>query len=150
MGDNNNNTVNLPNNFIKAENPISSNFNFDMINNFHHNIPNINKQVEENLKHLIPFDEKIKPITERQDRTINALREQIDVYKVENQILQDELSKANSMIQEEISKRKLAEIKRAEAEEKLGKKDWKSFLWSGLIGALLAEVVNLLSKVLFG
>lgn len=129
-----NNMPNIPDGFIAVNNPLPTNFNPEIMQTFQPDMSCLNKQVEENLKHIVPFEERIKPITDRQDKEIGILEEQIDVYKVENQSLQAELKKVNSHLREETAKLKEESLKRELAEAKLSAKDWKIMLISGAIG----------------
>lgn len=120
-----NNIPNIPDGFIAVNNPLPTNFNPDTMQTFQPDFSYLDKQVQENLKHVIPFEERVKPITDRQDKEIKILNEQIDVYKFENQSLRLQLEKVNSRLKEEGDRLKEETAKREEAESKLTLKDWK-------------------------
>lgn len=122
---NDNNIPNIPDGFIVANSPLPTNFNPKTMQAFQPDFSYLDKQVQENLKHVIPFEERVKPITDRQDKTIKTLEEQIDVYKVENQSLRLQLEQVNSHLREETARLKEETAKREEAESKLTLKDWK-------------------------
>lgn len=136
-----NNMPNIPDGFIAVNNPLPTNFNPKIMQTFQPDFSYLDKQVEENLKHIIPFEERIKPITDRQDKTIKTLEEQIDVYKIENQKLRTQLEQVNSRLKEESDKLKEETAKREEAETKLSKREWKSIIISGSI-ALVTGLIG--------
>ena len=135
-----NNIPNIPDGFIPVNNPLPTNFNPKIMQTFQPDMSHLNKQVEENLKHIIPFEERVKPITDRQDKEIGILEEQIDVYKVENQSLRLQLEKVNSRLKEESDRLKEETAKREEAETKLSKRDWKSIIISGAISLVVGLI----------
>ncbi len=128
-----NNIPNIPDGFIAVNNPLPTSFNPDTIQTFQPDFSYLDKQVQENLKHVIPFEERVKPITDRQDKEIKILEDQIDVYKVENQTLRLQLEQVNFRLKEESDRLKEETAKREEAETKLSKRDWKNVLVSGVI-----------------
>lgn len=128
-----NNIPDIPGGFIPINNPLPTNFNPDTMQTFQPDFSYLDKQVQENLKHVIPFEERVKPITDRQDKEIKILEDQIDVYKVENQTLRLQLEQVNSRLKEESDRLKEETAKREDAETKLSKRDWKSIIISGFI-----------------
>lgn len=82
------------------------------------------------------MEEKLKPITERQDKTIDTLENQINIYRTENQSLKHTVENISSQLQEESMRREIAETKQALAETKLNAKEWKSLLIGGFIGII--------------
>lgn len=142
-----NNMPNILDGFIAVNNPLPTNFNPEIMQTLQPDMSHLNKQVEENLKHIIPFEERVKPITDRQDKTIKTLEEQIDVYKIENQSLRLQLEKVNTHLREETAKREEETAKRELAESKLTLKDWKTFLWGGVIGALGTKFIEWLFNI---
>ena len=128
-----NNIPDIPGGFIAVNNPLPTNFNPDTMQTFQPDFSYLDKQVQENLKHVIPFEERVKPITDRQDKEIKILEDQIDVYKVENQTLRLQLEQVNSRLKEESDRLKEETAKREDAETKLSKRDWKSIIISGFI-----------------
>lgn len=136
-----NNMPNIPDGFIAVNNPLPTNFNPEIMQTFQPDFSYLDKQVQENLKHVIPFEERVKPITDRQDKTIKTLEEQIDVYKFENQSLRLQLEQVNSHLKEESNRLKEETAKREDAETKLSKRDWKSIIISGFI-ALVTGLIG--------
>ena len=130
----------IPEGFIQVNNQFP-NIDVGNLPTHYPDMSHLNKQVEENLSHIIPFEERIKPITDRQDKTIKTLEEQIDVYKVENQSLRLQLEQVNSRLKEESDRLKEETAKREEAENKLTLKDWKVALIA-LGSALLVLAVE--------
>lgn len=128
-----NDNPNIPKGFIAVNNPLPTNFNPETMQTFQPDFSYLDKQVQENLKHVIPFEERVKPITDRQDKEIRILEDQIDVYKVENQSLRLQLEQVNSHLKEESDRLKEETAKREEAETKLSKREWKSIIISGFI-----------------
>ena len=135
-----NNIPNIPDGFIPINNPLPTNFNPEIMQTFQPDMSYLNKQVEENLKHIIPFEDRIKPITDRQDKEIGILEEQIDVYKAENQTLRLQLEQVNSQLKEETARLKEETAKREEAETKLSKREWKNIIISGAISLVVGLI----------
>lgn len=143
---------NLPDNLIPMDDTIHSNINLDKIDISQltplHKLSNV-KQVTDVVQPP-SIEEKFKPITDRQDKTINTLEKQINVYKTENQSLKDRVETISLQLQEESLRREIAEAKQELAESKLSAKEWKNLIFGGIIGAVITEGIALLSKILFG
>ena len=67
---------NLPDGFVPIDNPFP-NIDVSNLSKFQPDISYLNKKVDKNLSHIVPFEDRIKPITDRQDKTIETLKEQI-------------------------------------------------------------------------
>jgi len=135
------NKSNIPDGFIAVNNPLPTNFNPETMQTFQPDFSYLDRQVQENLRHVIPFEERVKPITDRQDNEIKILEEQLDVYKIENQSLRLQLEQVDFRRKEESDKLEEEIAKREEAETKLSKRDWKSILISGFI-ALATGIIG--------
>ena len=73
---------------FRAIDNLPTSFNPETIKTYQPDLSYLDRQVQDNLKLVNPFEDRIKPITDRQDKTIKILEEEIDVYKIENGSLQ--------------------------------------------------------------
>ncbi len=141
------NIPNIPDNLIPVDNLLVGEINLDLLKNaqsFEWNVPKRVIDIVEPLSN----EEKFKPITDRQDKEIKILEKQIELYEVENQKLRTQLEQVNSHLRDETSKREEETAKREWAESKLTLKDWKTFLWGGVIGALGTKFIEWLFNII--
>lgn len=141
------NKTELPDNLILIDNAPHSNINLDKFDISQltplHKLSNV-KQVTD-IVQPPSIEEKFKPITDRQDKAIDTLEKQISVYKTENHSLKDKVEAISLQLKEESLRREIAEAKQELAESK----ECKSLIFGGIIGAVIAEGISLLSKILF-
>lgn len=130
----------LPEKLIPINEPVK--FNIDNIDISKFNIKPMSNFTKPIVDIVEPpsMEERLKPITERQDKTITTLNTQIDVYRAENQSLKSEIETISLQLQEERMRREVAEAKQELAETMLGAKDWKIAIISLLSAVLILAV----------